>query len=116
MEDIKMTEATENITEFAVYAPPADVIENDAGIKVVLDVPGASAELLEVEVEDRVLKVKADTDEIKSGKPVRYQRAFQISDEINATKIKAVVKDGILTIDLPKAESAKVHKVTVKSE
>ncbi len=111
-----MTEATEHITEFAVYAPPADVIENNAGIKVLLDVPGATTELLDIEVEDRVLKVKADTDIYKNEKPIRYQRAFQISDEINTTKIDALLKDGILTINLPKADSAKVHKITVKAE
>ena len=111
-----MTEAAENVKEYAIYAPPADVIENHSGIKVVLDVPGATADLLEVEVEDKVLKVKADTELMKNDKALRYQRAFQISDEIDATKISAAVNNGILTLCLPKAEHAKVHKIAVKAE
>jgi HSP20 family molecular chaperone IbpA len=98
------------------FAPPSDVVENHAGIIVLLDVPGATTEKLSVNVEGRVLKIKADTDLMQHGKRVHYKRSFQISDEIALEKISAKVKDGVLRLELPKAESAKVHKIKVAAE
>lgn len=114
-----MTENTQLQTpetiEYIDYAPPSDVIENHHGIKVLLDVPGASPDKLAVDVEDRILKIVADTDIIRDDRHVRYKRNFQISGEIELTKITAKVKDGILELILPKADSAKVHKVKIET-
>lgn len=95
------------------FAPPSDVVENHGGITVLLDMPGATTEKLAVNVEDRILKIEADTDLMQHGKHVRYKRSFQISDEIALDKISAKIKDGVLRMELPKAESAKVHKIKV---
>ncbi len=102
--------------EYIEFAPPSDVIENHLGITVLLDVPGATTERLSVNVEDRILKISADTDLMQHGKHVHYKRSFQISDEIALEKISAKIKDGILSLELPKAESAKVHKIKVVTE
>lgn len=98
------------------FAPPSDVVENHSGIVVLLDVPGATTEKLSVNVEDRILKIEADTDLAQHGKHVRYKRSFQISHEIALDKISAKIKDGVLRLELPKAESARVHKIKVTTE
>ena len=72
--------------EYIEFAPPSDVIENHLGITVLLDVPGATTERLSVNVEDRILKISADTDLMQHGKHVHYKRSFQISDEIALEK------------------------------
>jgi len=102
--------------EYIEFAPPSDVVENHAGIVVLLDVPGATTEKLSVNVEDRILKIEAYTDMAQHGKNVRYKRSFQISHEIALDKISAKIKDGVLRLELPKAESAKVHKIKVTTE
>ncbi len=102
--------------EYIEFAPPSDVMENHAGITVLLDVPGATTDKLTVNVEDRILKIEADTDLVQHGKHVRYKRSFQISNEIALEKISAKIKDGVLRLELPKAESAKVHKIKVATE
>jgi HSP20 family molecular chaperone IbpA len=103
----------EKVKEYADYAPPADILENEAGLKMYLDIPGVSADNLSVDVEDKILKISADTGIERCGKTIRYKRAFQISDEIDITKIAAKVQNGILELDLPKAESAKVHRIQI---
>ncbi len=102
--------------EYIEFAPPSDVVENHTGIVVLLDVPGATTEKLSVNVEDRILKIEADTDLAQHGKHVRYKRSFQISHEIALDKISAKIKDGVLRLELPKAESARVHKIKVTTE
>lgn len=111
----KTTEA-EKVTEYLDYAPPCDVIESKTQIEVVLDVPGATPEQLSVHLENRLLKIEADTDLVRNGKTVRYVRSFQVSNEIAHDKIAATVKDGVLRVQLPKSESAKVRKIKVASE
>ncbi len=102
--------------EYVDFAPPADVIENNTGIRLVLDVPGSCSGCLDIDVEDRVLKITAGTDIVRCDKTVRYKRSFQISDQIAADKIKAKLDDGILKLDLPKAEHAKVHKIKIQTD
>ncbi|MCP3968003.1 MAG: Hsp20/alpha crystallin family protein [Lentisphaerae bacterium] len=102
--------------EYVDFAPPADVIEDNTGIKLVLDVPGSCSECLDIDVEDRVLKITAGTDVVRCDKTVRYKRSFQISDQIAVNKIKAKVVDGILTLDLPKTDHAKVHKIKIHTD
>jgi HSP20 family protein len=104
------------VMEYIDFAPPSDVIENNNGIKVVMDVPGATTESLSIDVEDRILKINADTRLTRNERTVRYKRSFQISDQIAVGKISAKLKDGILELTLPKEESSRVHKVKVITE
>jgi HSP20 family molecular chaperone IbpA len=104
------------VTEYLDYAPPCDVIESKTDIAVVLDVPGASSEQLSVHLENRILKIDAETNLTRNGKQVRYSRSFQVSNEIAHEKIAAAVKDGVLRVLLPKADAAKARKIKVTAE
>ena len=46
----------------------------------------------------------------------RFERAFQLADDVDSTKIEASAKNGVLTVKLPKAEKAKARCIAVKSE
>jgi HSP20 family molecular chaperone IbpA len=118
MSDIvkKANKAEVKKIEYLEFAPPSDVVEDHSGIVVLLDVPGATTDRLSVNVKDRILKIEADTDLVKNGKNIRYKRSFQISAEIAVDKISAKIKDGVLRLELPKAELAKVHKIKVATE
>ena len=106
--------APKKVSEFMDFAPPADVIENHGGIKLLLDVPGANTESLNLSVEEGELRLVADTHIIRGDKTVRYKRAFQVSDQIDVDKINAKLDNGVLELTLPKHEHAKVHKVKIE--
>ncbi len=101
-------------TEYVDFAPPADVIENSSGIKLILDLPGANTEGLSVNVELGELKLIADTNIMRCDKLVRYKRSFQISDQVDVEKVKAKLENGVLELTLPKHEHAKVHKIKIE--
>ena len=98
---------------YMTYHPAADVLEMENGWSLFLDVPGAVNEMLDIDVEDNVLRIKAESMLTQKNMTVRYERAFQLSDEVDAGGIKAELKDGVLHLMMPKAESAKPRKIKV---
>ena len=44
-----------------------------------------------------------------------YQRSFRLSDEIDREKIQAVIRDGVLRLNLPKAGAARTSKISVQA-
>ena len=104
----------QKVSEYIDFAPPADVIENHAEIRIVLDIPGANTEGLSINVEEGELKLAADTGVMRCDKIIRYKRAFQISDQVDVGNIKAKLENGVLELSLPKHEHAKVHKVKIE--
>lgn len=103
-----------HVSEFIDFIPPADVIENHAGIKLMLDLPGAASEGLSVNIEAGELKIMADSSIVRCGKTVRYKRSFQISDQVDVQNVKAQLENGVLALSLPKHEHARIHKVKIE--
>lgn len=94
--------------------PAADVSEEADGMEIAFEIPGCSAEQVELEIKERLLTLKAKSSLHRRGLSVVYKRAFYLSDAVDTAGIKAKVADGVLTIFLPKSESAKTHRITVE--
>jgi len=104
------------------FVPSADIYENENTLTVVLEMPGVSKENVDVNVEDGVLTVEGRIDFSKYERlqPVYseynigpYRRSFQISNQIDHSKIAAQMRDGIMTLELPKVETAKPRRIQV---
>jgi HSP20 family protein len=91
--------------------PAVDIYENEQELLVVADVPGVSPEGLELRIEPPELRIKGTpaTDE-----GTVYFRAFRIDERIASERVSAELKDGVLTVHLPKAEKARPRKVDVR--
>lgn len=101
------------------YYPPANIAEDDDAYTVEARVPGLATEDIGVELEGRVLTIKGEhkrekaeygREERASGK---FSRSFTFKHPLKSDAIEAEVKDGILTIRLPKAEEAKPRKIAI---
>jgi HSP20 family protein len=79
--------------------------ESQEALILELDVPGFSEEDLNIDIDDRVLKIHGER---KTGRPVNMKRTFTLSRNIDHERIEAEIKNGLLTVTLPKAESRKV--------
>ena len=105
-------------------SPDVDIYEEGDKLVLVADMPGAAANGLELGVEEGTLVLKAARErpdpknELVYGEfiPVDYYRAFALSDAIETEKIQASMKDGVLTVELPKVERVKTRKIEVKGE
>ena len=112
--------ATEGATP--ALMPPVDVIENNAGIIMIADMPGVSRENLNLQVESDTLTIEGsvqlampeamEASHAEVAVP-RYRRVFTLSKELDSARISAELRSGVLTLRIPKAEHAQPRMITV---
>jgi len=104
------------------YTPRVDVVETENEFVLFADLPGVKDEDVDVHFENGELFLQArcparQTDakylvnEYGTGD---YSRAFTINQDVAADKITAVLKNGVLTVQLPKSEAVKPRRIQVK--
>jgi len=101
--------------------PPVDIYEGAEGLTVVADLPGVSRDGLDIEVKDNVLTIQGRIRQPNAASPIyrefelfSYFRQFELSDSVDVGKISADLKNGVLTLQLPKAEQAKPKRIEVQ--
>jgi HSP20 family protein len=97
------------------WAPPIDVYETEDRYVVTAEVPGVSREAIDVAVQDNRLTLRGNRGnpseqarqhfhQVERGHGT-FERTFQFADAVRTDAISADLKDGVLTIMLPKAET-----------
>ncbi|HSV82327.1 MAG TPA: Hsp20/alpha crystallin family protein [Ramlibacter sp.] len=103
--------------------PPVDVFENDASITLLADLPGVPRENLNLRVDGDALVIEAiavnagpENMELVYGEVQipAYRRQFTLSRELDASRIDAQLRDGVLRLTIPKAEAAKPRRIQVQ--
>ena len=107
-EEVKMNE------QYMEVLPAADIIDDEKNAVISLEVPGANAQTVTVEVKDQILSMEARSTLTWHGRPLLYKRSFQLSEAVDVENISAKTQDGVLTVTLPKSERAKVHRIQVQ--
>ena len=100
--------------ECITLRPVADVTDEHDGVEIAFEIPGCGQEDITVEVKDRLLTLNARSSLHRRGMPIVYKRAFYLSDAVDTAKITAKTADGVLNLFLPKAESAKTHRIAIE--
>lgn len=108
------------------FMPLANVYETPSSYIIIADVPGVDDKSLEIQLEKNELKIHGKVIAALGSERVElvhaeyqegdYERTFTINESIDAGKIEATLKNGVLRVNLPKAESAKPRKITVSTE
>lgn len=105
------------------YSPTVDIFETRDAITLVADLPGVDKDGLDINVEDKQLTITGLVSEVEDRlQPVYteygiggYTRSFRLGDAIDQSKINAALKDGVLTLVLPKAEALKPRKIKIQT-
>lgn len=113
-------ETTRNIP---VYIPAVDIYETEEALTLVADMPGVSPENVDIDIRDDQLTIRGTVTLEGEGESVLlreygvgdYYRQFTLGRIIDQSKIEAAMKDGVLTLTLPKVDKAKPRKVVVKT-
>jgi HSP20 family molecular chaperone IbpA len=104
------------------FLPATDIFETDGSLEVVLEMPGVDRSNVNITVEDDVLEVRGTIEftryqglrPIYTEYPVgHHRRSFSLSNRIDQHKISAEMKDGVLTVTLPKAEQVKPRQIAI---
>ena len=104
------------------WAPPVDVTEEEDKLMVRVEVPGMNEQDLKVHYEDGLLSVSGERQfEQKENRNYHrieraygsFVRTFSLPRSVDATKITANYKDGVLEIEIPKLEEAKPKEIQI---
>jgi HSP20 family protein len=102
--------------------PKTNMYDNGDSFQVIAEVPGVSKENLSIRVQGNYLELSGTRnseapEEYKAHRVERstasFTRSFTLAAEVDADRIEALLKDGLLTLVLPKAESAKPRQITI---
>lgn len=113
----------ENTRQVPLFVPPVDIYESNGTLTLVADMPGVSIENMTIDLDKDTLTIRGTVGGEETGGRMLlreyaagdYYRQFSISNLIDREKIDASMKDGVLRLTLPKAESAKPRKIEVKA-
>lgn len=103
--------------------PPVDIFEDETGITLQADMPGVSKERLDVKIDSDTLSIEGKADiPMPDGmealyadvRATRYERNFSLSSELDGEKVEASLKDGVLTLRIPKREKYQPRKIEVR--
>lgn len=111
--------------ETEVYLrPPADIFEDAEGITLQLDLPGVAKDRLNVHADRSTLVIEG---EVKIDLPqdmealhaevqsTHYYRSFALSGELDTEKTQANLKDGVLTVTIPKRAELKPRRIQISA-
>jgi HSP20 family protein len=111
-------------TESFGWAPPVDVFEDSEGLTFKFELPEVDAKDVQVSVEDGVLSVRGERKLEHEAKRENYHRieraygafarSFTLPATLDAEKVTAEAKHGVLRVYLPKRAEAKLRAIQVK--
>ena len=117
----RQNDRVETVQQREVVAPVVDVYENLDELLLLVDVPGATNEGIDVQLDKGQLTILAKRQEDAQGsllaaefRPCDYLRAFSVPQGIDPSKINAQLSGGVLGLRLPKSESVKPRRIEVK--
>jgi HSP20 family molecular chaperone IbpA len=124
--DVKARESTrkgEGREDVATLRPPVNIFENAEGITLEADMPGVSKDRLELRVDKDSLLIQGDVQlTMPQGmealhadvRATRYSRSFALSRELDTEGIEASLKNGVLTLRIPKRAEVRPRRIEVR--
>ncbi len=113
----------EHVRRGPTFRPDVDIYETDNEIALIADMPGVTAEAVDIRFDNGMLTINGRV-EPRKGEECEclirefavgdYTRSFQVDEDIDASGISAELSNGVLTVRLPKAESAKPRRIPVQ--
>ena len=94
------------VAERPFVAPDVNIYETDDGYVLQAEMPGVTKQGLEITLEGNVL--------YRESRGANYRRVFELDPAIDAGKISAEIRQGVLTLTLPKAEQVKPRKIEIR--
>jgi HSP20 family molecular chaperone IbpA len=119
----KETQSQVQADQRPAVVPACDIYESDDEVLVVADVPGVTAEGLEISLDKSELTIVARRDvSPKDGsflgveyRDCEYRRRFTVPGGIDANKVSAELKHGVLWLHLPKSDALKPRQIAVRA-
>lgn len=113
-------------TSMGQWLPRVDFYESESGYLVHLDLPGMTKDDVDLTYENKMLTISGEKNTTKADGEYsnhrverdfgRFSRSIHLAKDVNLDAITAAMKNGVLTIEVPKAEAAKAKKISISSQ
>ena len=123
-EQPRKVESPERTRSRRYDAPDVDILETEAAIELLADMPGVGGDGVNATVENGVLTIEgiASDSNLKDCKlgyaefsSVDFKRSFALSDSVDPAAIAATMKDGVLHVVIPKTKEAVPRRIAVQN-
>ncbi len=118
----EQSEATRRDGHARYFQPATDVVETADAVLLKLDMPGVAKENVDLTVDKEMLIIVGKAEPEQTGEPVYretyvgdYQRQFSLAADLDPGNITATMNQGVLTVQIGKAERAKPRKVKIEA-
>ena len=118
----KDLEVTRGSASRRVVKPRVDIYENDAELLLLADIPGIRPENMDIRLENNELTLEARWGQTEAREPthrefleVDYLRSFRLSQGIDQDNIQAELKNGVLTLHLPKLANQGARQIPISA-
>jgi HSP20 family protein len=113
----------ERVRPGRVFIPAVDIFETPQALVLVADMPGVAGDKVTLDLKENLLIISGQVTPPPEKETLLaqeyaigdYYREFQVGELVDKNKIEATVKNGVLTLTLPKAEKAKPRRIEVKT-
>ena len=113
-----------NRVQDGIWSPKVNIVENEKGYTISAELPGVSKNDIDIDLKDNTLSIKGEKkveskDEKENYIRVessygKFERSFNVSDDIDRNSVNASFKDGVLTLVLNKKEESKPKQIKVE--
>lgn len=114
---------SESKSSVSLWSPRVDLGENDTTYFVRLDLPGIDKNDLDISLKEKVLTISGERKAESENEDTtffrretfygRFERSFRLPKAVNADGIAATYTNGVLSIEIPKAEDVKPHQIKI---
>lgn len=124
-ENKNLNNQTEKTSNTPTIIPAVDIYSKDEVLTVVADMPGIDGQSLKIDFKEGILTIEGQANDtgykqyrslLCEYQIANYYRSFSVSEEIDIEKIEASVKNGVVTIRMPRSPKPKARKIPIKIE
>ena len=120
---LSRTSRSDEAAAATTWTPPVDIYETPETIVIKAELPGVTREDVDIQIQDSTLVLRGErrfAKDVKEESYLRIERAygpfhrsFTLPATVQQDKVRAVMRDGVLELELPKADSAKSKRITI---
>ncbi|NOY52131.1 MAG: Hsp20/alpha crystallin family protein [Deltaproteobacteria bacterium] len=106
------------------WYPAVDILENEDAFLIKIELPEVDEKAIDMKIDHQVLSIRGERKMEEEGEKLKirrrershgsFERAFRLPDTVDCEKVHAAMKQGVLTITLPKKEETKPRTVKVE--
>ncbi len=105
--------SSENYADFGVF-PRYKARRTDEGLEAAFELPGVDPEKTDISVEADLLKVSGERTELGKEESVKFERTLRVPDDLDASMVEANLKNGLLSVKIPKIKKEEPKRIAIK--